>query len=82
VWQDAGPDTACSSSATTACRGLDGHVHLNQWLLDNGYLVLDRPVDGSTPLGKRRGLVADPGRARGYGGQVHLNLRGRDPAGA
>jgi predicted AlkP superfamily phosphohydrolase/phosphomutase len=60
----------------------DGHVFLNEWLLRNGYLCLRQPLDGPTPLAR---APVDWRRtrawARGYGGQVHLNLRGRDPEG-
>jgi predicted AlkP superfamily phosphohydrolase/phosphomutase len=80
--QDAGPDVAVIAVSDHGMQRLDGHVHLNQWLLDNGYLAVERPLDGPVPLAK---APVDWSRtrawARGYGGQVHLNVRGRDPDG-
>jgi predicted AlkP superfamily phosphohydrolase/phosphomutase len=60
----------------------EGTVHLNQWLCDEGYLRLSAPVDRPTRLAD---APVDWSRtrawAKGYGGQIFLNLRGRDPEG-
>jgi predicted AlkP superfamily phosphohydrolase/phosphomutase len=64
-------------------RPLMGGVCLNQWLLQEGYLVLqDLPL---TPLGLDEARV-DWSRTRawgagGYYGRVFLNVRGREPEG-
>jgi predicted AlkP superfamily phosphohydrolase/phosphomutase len=76
--EEVGPDVAVMVLSDHGMQRCDGHVFLNEWLLRNGYLHLERPVDGPTPLAK---AAVHWGRTRawagGYGGQVHLNLRGR-----
>ncbi|MCG8555401.1 MAG: alkaline phosphatase family protein [Proteobacteria bacterium] len=60
-----------------------GAVCLNEWLMQEGYLVLLEPPERPTPLA---GLKVDWSRTRawaegGYYGRVYLNLRGREPHG-
>ena len=63
-------------------------VHLNQWLVDEGYLVLNEDA-GDKSLDHVFGGVTDPGivdwsRTRAYAmglGQIYLNRRGREHAG-
>lgn len=60
-----------------------GGVCVNQWLLDRGWLVLERPVEGPTPIAdaavdwSRTVAWADGG----YYARVFLNVAGREPAG-
>lgn len=64
-------------------RPLMGGFRLNQWLLEQGYLVLrEQPV---TPVALDRAAV-DWARTRawgagGYYGRIFLNVRGREPEG-
>lgn len=78
----AGPDTAVIVVSDHGIQRLDGKVNLNDWLLHNGYLALDGPIDGPTGLAK---APVNWGRtrawARGWGGQVYLNVSGREPNG-
>src|SRR5215472_16643611 len=80
--QDVGGDVSVIVLGDHGMQRCDGHVFLNEWLLRNGYLRLRREPDGPTPLAK---ADVDWGRtrawARGYAGQVYLNLRGREPEG-
>jgi predicted AlkP superfamily phosphohydrolase/phosphomutase len=62
---------------------LEGSFAINQWLIQEGYLVIDRPVS--------RGSAFDPDgvdwtRTRawadgGYCGRIYLNVRDREPQG-
>ena len=76
--ETAGPDTAVLVVSDHGMQPLDGTVLLNEWLADHGYLALEAPA-GSTPLAQAR---VDWSRtrawARGYGGQIFFNVRGRD----
>ncbi|HXM56895.1 MAG TPA: alkaline phosphatase family protein [Candidatus Dormibacteraeota bacterium] len=80
--EEAGPDTAVLVMSDHGMQRCDGHVHLNQWLYEHGYLKLRRTPDGPTPLDRADvDWAATRAWARGYGGQVYCNVRGRDPAG-
>jgi predicted AlkP superfamily phosphohydrolase/phosphomutase len=78
----AGEDTVVMVVSDHGVQRLDGKVNINDWLFDNGYLRLESPVDKPTPLAR---AAVDWSRtrawARGYGGQVYLNVRGREPEG-
>ncbi|HEX6291229.1 MAG TPA: alkaline phosphatase family protein [Herpetosiphonaceae bacterium] len=80
--QHAGPDTVVIIASDHGIQRLNGKVNLNQWLIENGYLHLDQPIDGPTPLAK---APIDWSRtrawARGWGGQIYLNVQGREPQG-
>ncbi len=78
----AGPDTVVMVVSDHGIQRLDGKVNLNQWLADQGYLCLEQPLDRPTPLSK---APVDWSRtrawARGWGGQIYLNVQGREPQG-
>lgn len=61
---------------------LDGKVNLNDWLAEKGYLMLSGSLDRTTPLAE---APVDWERTRawshGYGGQIYLNVRGREAQG-
>ncbi len=62
---------------------MKGGIAINQWLRDAGYLALEREPRAPTPFAA---LEVDFGKTRafadgGYIGRVHLNIRGREPAG-
>jgi len=57
-------------------------VHINNWLVEHGYLVLKEPYRAGTS--KLVGMYADWSKTRAYSlglGAVYLNLRGREPNG-
>ncbi|MBX9792565.1 MAG: alkaline phosphatase family protein, partial [Pirellulales bacterium] len=63
---------------------LDGGFCINQWLIDQGWLVLRQQPDKITPFAE---LDVDWKRTRvwsegGYCARVFLNLQGREPEGA
>jgi len=60
-----------------------GGICINDWLVREGYLALDEPLRGLTPLSKAK---IDWGRSRvwgegGYYCRLCLNVRGREPRG-
>ena len=65
-------------------RRLDGGFCINQWLVEQGFLALNRHPEQVTPFGK---LDVDWGRTLawsegGYAPRVYLNVEGREPRGA
>lgn len=80
--EEAGPDTAVLVVSDHGMQRLDGRVFLNRWLLDHGYLRLAEPRRDSRSI--RTAAVDWPSTrawASGYGGQVHVNVQGRDALG-
>jgi predicted AlkP superfamily phosphohydrolase/phosphomutase len=79
---DAGPETVVMVVSDHGLQRLDGKVNLNDWLVAHGYLVLREPLAALTPMGK---APVDWERTRawahGYGGQIYLNVQGREPQG-
>ncbi len=61
---------------------LDGKVNINDWLVAKGYLQLQDPVQQTTSL-KNAAIdwTHTKAWAHGYGGQIYLNIQGRDPQG-
>jgi predicted AlkP superfamily phosphohydrolase/phosphomutase len=79
---EAGPDTTVLVVSDHGMQRLDGRVHLNRWLIEQGYLRLERPADGPLPLRAARvDWEHTLAWATGYGGQLYLNVRGRGPSG-
>ena len=78
----AGSDTVVMVVSDHGIQRLDGRVNLNDWLAANGYLHLTGAVDTPTALAK---APIDWSRTRawaqGYGGQIYLNIQGREPQG-
>ena len=81
--QGAGEDTAVLVVSDHGAKAMHGGVCVNQWLMEEGYLVLEETPSAPTPLEKCR---VDWGRTRawgsgGYYARIHLNVRGREPQG-
>lgn len=78
----AGADTVVMVVSDHGIQRLDGKLNINDWLAANGFLCLSEPLTTPTPLAQ---APVDWSRtrawARGYGGQIYLNLRGREPQG-
>jgi predicted AlkP superfamily phosphohydrolase/phosphomutase len=65
-------------------RPMMGGICFNDWLIDQGYLVLKEPVRDVTPIAKS---AIDWGRTTawgdgGYYGRLFLNVAGREPQGS
>ncbi|MDK1022263.1 MAG: alkaline phosphatase family protein [Candidatus Hydrogenedentes bacterium] len=79
----AGDDTAVLVVSDHGAKAIHGGVCVNQWLIEEGYLVLEEPPSAPVPLEECR---IDWGRTRawgsgGYYARIHLNVRGREPLG-
>lgn len=79
----AGPDVNVLVMSDHGARVLHGCVHINEWLIQHGYLVLSRYPRELTPWSK---LEVDWSRTRafgegGYYSRVMLNIAGREPQG-
>jgi predicted AlkP superfamily phosphohydrolase/phosphomutase len=64
-------------------RPLEGAVCVNEWLIREGYLVLEEIPERPTPLGS---LKVDWSRTKAWGegghhGRICFNVKGREPAG-
>ena len=80
--QHAGPDTVVIVVSDHGIQRLDGKVNLNHWLAERGYLRLEQPLDHPTPLSKAPvDWTRTRAWARGWGGQIYLNVQGREPEG-
>ena len=76
-------ETAVLVVSDHGARKLDGGFCINQWLVEQGLLTLDRYPDRPTPFGK---VGVDWGRSiawseGGYYARVYLNVKGREPDG-
>lgn len=65
---------------------MDGGICLNEWLIREGYLVLNEAPDPSQPPVRFEDLNVDWSRTRawgegGYYGRLFLNVEGREPQG-
>jgi len=79
----AGPEVNVLVISDHGARALYGCVHINEWLIQHGYLVLKRYPRELTPWSE---LEVDWSRTRafgegGYYSRVMLNIRGREPQG-
>jgi len=76
-------DTTVMVVSDHGTRTMKGSVGINEWLLDNGFLVLQRQPDGEQPLSHdlvdwSRTVAWGEG---GYYARVFLNVKGREPQG-
>jgi predicted AlkP superfamily phosphohydrolase/phosphomutase len=83
VLEAAGSDTAVLVVSDHGVRPLLGSIHINQWLIDHGYLVLSEYPSELTPFSQ---LAVDWRRTRAYGeggyyARITLNVLGREPHG-
>ncbi|HRY29766.1 MAG TPA: alkaline phosphatase family protein, partial [Elusimicrobiota bacterium] len=56
-------------------------VHLNRWLVDNGYLVLKDPRTAPEHFFTGVDWAKSKAYSLGLGGGIYINLQGREPAG-
>jgi predicted AlkP superfamily phosphohydrolase/phosphomutase len=82
VWTLLDSDTAFFIHSDHSIQKLDGRINLNEWLIDQGYMVLkEYPKD----LTKMEDLNIDWSKtkawATGYTGQIYLNMQGRETNG-
>lgn len=78
-----GPDTAVLVVSDHGARPLMGGVRINQWLIEQGDLVVQTAPNTPTNLDQ---VEVDWSRTRvwgagGYYGRIFLNVRGREPQG-
>ncbi len=75
-------DTVLCLFSVSAVQRLDGIIHLNEWLIEKGYLRLKEYPNKPTPLEE---VHVDWPRtktwAMGETGQIYLNLKGREKQG-
>ena len=76
-------DTIVLIMSDHGARSLDGGFCVNEWLVQNGLLVLNERPNEVTPFGQ---LDVDWSRTKawsegGYYGRVFLNVKGREPQG-
>jgi predicted AlkP superfamily phosphohydrolase/phosphomutase len=79
----AGPRTHVFVVSDHGVRPLEGAVCVNEWLIKEGYLVLEEMPQKPTPLGQ---LKVDWSRTKAWGEGGHhcricFNVKGREPAG-
>lgn len=77
-------DTAVMVVSDHGARAMEGAICINEWLVQEGYMVLREPPDGPTAF---RDAAVDWSRTRawgegGYYCRLCLNVRGREPEGA
>jgi predicted AlkP superfamily phosphohydrolase/phosphomutase len=75
-------DTAIMVLSDHSVQRLDGRINLNDWLIQEGYLVLKQDPGEIVPL--RRAEVdwaSSVAWATGYTGQLYLNVKGREAQG-
>ncbi len=76
-------DTTVMVVSDHGARPMHGAICVNEWLMREGYLVLEEPPQGITPFHAVR-VDWDRTRAWGEGGyycRLCLNIRGREPRG-
>jgi predicted AlkP superfamily phosphohydrolase/phosphomutase len=79
----AGPDCAVMVLSDHGARPLRGGIHINEWLIERGYLVLKRYPQSPRALDPED---VDWSRTRawgegGYYARIAFNIHGREPAG-
>lgn len=76
-------DTVLCLFSVSAVQRLDGIIHLNEWLIEKGYLSLKEYPKKPTPLEEAH---VDWSQTKAWGmgetGQVYINLKGREKDGA
>jgi len=78
------PDnTAVLVVSDHGAQAMKGGIRINEWLIQNGFLVLNQPLSTEVPLTPDR---VDWSRTRawgegGYFGRIFLNVAGREPQG-
>ena len=77
------PDAIVIVMSDHGARAMSGGVCFNDWLIREGYLALDGPLDGLTPIAQApidwsKTIAWGDG---GYYGRLFLNVKGREPNG-
>lgn len=76
-------DTSVIVMSDHGAKKMDGGITINEWLINEGYLVLEEKPQGVVPLEK---VKVDWSKTRawgsgGYYGRIFLNVQGREPNG-
>ena len=76
-------DVVTIAMSDHGARPMMGGLCFNDWLMDEGYLVMKEPLKGVTPIAK---APIDWSRTTawgdgGYYGRLFLNIKGREPGG-
>lgn len=76
-------DTTVMVMSDHGAKKMDGGITINEWLINEGYLVLEEKPQGVVPLEK---VKVDWSKTRawgsgGYYGRIFLNVQGREPQG-
>ncbi len=76
-------DTTVIVMSDHGAKKMDGGITINEWLMNEGYLVLEEKPQGVVPLEKVKVNWAKTRAwgSGGYYGRVFLNVQGREPQG-
>jgi len=75
-------DTVLFAHSAHGVQRLDGRINLNEWLIQEGYMVLHEYPSQLTPMMKLKVDWANTKAwATGYTGQLYLNIKGREAQG-
>lgn len=79
----AGDDVTIMVVSDHGGKAMRGSLNLNQWLMDEGYLVLKKPLSGVTRFDEE---LVDWSKTKawgwgGYYGRIFMNVAGREPQG-
>jgi len=76
-------DTSVIVMSDHGAKKMDGGITLNEWLINEGYLVLEEKPTGAVPLEKVKvnWTKTRAWGSGGYYGRLFLNVQGREPQG-
>jgi len=76
-------DTSVMVFSDHGAQKMDGGIAINEWLINEGYLVLEEKPNGIVPLEKVKVNWAKTRAwgSGGYYGRIFLNVQGREPQG-
>ena len=75
-------DTVLFVHSAHGVQRLDGRINLNEWLIQEGYMVLHEYPSQLTPMMKLKvDWAKTKAWATGYTGQLYLNIKGREAQG-
>lgn len=76
------PDTTLFIHSAYGLQKLEGRINLNEWLIDQGYMVLtEYPKQPTKVEDSKINWEKTKAWATGYTGQIYLNVQGREPHG-
>jgi len=78
-----GDDTTVLIVSDHGAKAMDGGICVNEWLMREGYLMLEKPVSAPTPIGKvkvdwKKTYAWGEG---GYYARIFMNVKNREPQG-